>query len=75
LGGTLSQEQRDLAACGSAASRRDVLQVFQKHALLRDEFDEPVAVFAGIARAAEELLEIVMRRYERASTLLASNVL
>src|ERR1700728_1011790 len=45
----LSGQQSDLAACGGAASRGDVLRVFEKYALLSVEFTEPVAVFAGIA--------------------------
>jgi hypothetical protein len=49
FGRTLFWQKRDLAACGGAASRGDVLRVFEKNALLSDEFTEPVTVFAGIA--------------------------
>jgi hypothetical protein len=44
-----SGQQSDLAACGSAASRSDILRVFEKNTLVSDEFPEPVAVFARIA--------------------------
>jgi hypothetical protein len=49
LSRSLAGQQSNLAACGGSASWGDVLRVFEKNALLGDEFVEPVAVFAWIA--------------------------
>ncbi len=50
----LAGRQRDLAAFGHAARRSDFAGVFERDALLGDEFRKPLAMFARIALYAAD---------------------